>query len=39
MDLSEICYILEFHRDLAVLCSYQFDTSHDIQIIILSFST
>jgi len=39
MDFSEICYILEFHGDLAVLCSYQFDTLHDIQIIILSDST
>ena len=39
MDFSEICCILEFHGDLAVLCSYQFDTLHDIQIIILSVST
>lgn len=39
MDFNEICYMLEFHGDLAVLCSYQFDTLHDIESIILSVST
>jgi len=39
MVFSEICYMLEFHGDLAVLCSYQFDTLHDTEIIILSVST